>query len=258
MSQWYYAKNGQQLGPVSAEAIKAGVVKGQLTSSDLVWQDGMSDWRKIKDIPELASNGTAQPQRPAQAAQPRVQQAAQPAVAQPQYQAPAAQPQYQQPLQYSQPHQGGAVILTDRAIEMLRQTGPWVRFFGVLLWIGVGLGTIGVVLLLMGAVFNMGTGRSGGFEAGVMMLIMALVWAAMLLLYFIPGLYLNRYASRISELMRTRREDVAEAALQAQKSFWKFMGIVVLISIALYLLMIAIIVLGGLAAVGSSSRGGPW
>lgn len=259
MSQWYYAKNGQQLGPVTGEAIKAGVAKGQLTASDLVWQDGMADWRKIKEIPELSSNGAApvqpQAQRPVQA-QPQPQQQQQPAV----QVAPTYQPQYQQPIAYQQPHHG-SVVLTERALDMLRQTGPWVRLFGVLLWIGVGLGAIGVLIFLIGALMSIGSGKSAGIGGGVVMLVMAMVWGAMLLLYFMPGLYLNRYASRIGDLMRTRREDVAEAALEAQKSFWKFLGIVTLISIVLYLLMIVIVVIGGVAAAGaasSGSRGGGW
>lgn len=54
MSDWYYAKDGQQLGPVTAEAIKASLASGQLSTSDLVWQDGWGDWRKISAVPELS------------------------------------------------------------------------------------------------------------------------------------------------------------------------------------------------------------
>ena len=44
--QWYYAKGGQQLGPVNAEGLKQLAAAGQLQPSDLVWREGMAAWRK--------------------------------------------------------------------------------------------------------------------------------------------------------------------------------------------------------------------
>src|SRR5262249_1394904 len=42
--QWYYAKNGQQLGPVSTETLQRLAETGQLQPSDLVWKEGMPSW----------------------------------------------------------------------------------------------------------------------------------------------------------------------------------------------------------------------
>ena len=44
--QWYYAKGGQQHGPINVEGLKQLAATGQLQPSDLVWREGMAAWRK--------------------------------------------------------------------------------------------------------------------------------------------------------------------------------------------------------------------
>ena len=51
---WYYSENHQQLGPVSEEDLKHKARSGALKPTTLVWKDGMSDWKPIAGIPELA------------------------------------------------------------------------------------------------------------------------------------------------------------------------------------------------------------
>lgn len=43
-SAWYYAQDGQRLGPVSSRQLKQLAVGGRLRPTDLVWKAGMSDW----------------------------------------------------------------------------------------------------------------------------------------------------------------------------------------------------------------------
>lgn len=55
MGEWYYAKENEKIGPVEKEElldlIKQKVVKGE----DLVWTQGMEDWKKTKEIDALSS-----------------------------------------------------------------------------------------------------------------------------------------------------------------------------------------------------------
>jgi ribosomal protein L40E len=44
MSQWYYARQGQRSGPVSAEQFKELASSGQILPSDSVWKKGMEKW----------------------------------------------------------------------------------------------------------------------------------------------------------------------------------------------------------------------
>jgi len=56
MSEWYYAKDGAQLGPVSEAELKALLGNGTLDRNTLmVWKSGMGDWIPAAQAPELAS-----------------------------------------------------------------------------------------------------------------------------------------------------------------------------------------------------------
>lgn len=52
--QWYYSKNGTQLGPVSKDELSSKIASGEVSPSDLVWKDGMGDWIPASQVSELA------------------------------------------------------------------------------------------------------------------------------------------------------------------------------------------------------------
>lgn len=56
--QWYYSKNGLQLGPVSESDIRSKVATGEIAPTDLVWRDGMSDWLPSSRVPEIQPAST--------------------------------------------------------------------------------------------------------------------------------------------------------------------------------------------------------
>src|SRR6478752_9603334 len=51
--QWYYSKNGTQLGPVEEDELRAKLAAGEISQVDLVWKDGMSDWQPVAKVAEL-------------------------------------------------------------------------------------------------------------------------------------------------------------------------------------------------------------
>lgn len=59
--EWYYAKNGQQNGPVSQEQLAEIFSSGQISSGDLVWNDTMTDWVPIGTLPEFKSADSPAP-----------------------------------------------------------------------------------------------------------------------------------------------------------------------------------------------------
>jgi len=62
MKQWFYARNGQQSGPVSDVDIRNLLKNGGLDpEKDLVWNSGMSDWLPAAKVPELAGASTSAP-----------------------------------------------------------------------------------------------------------------------------------------------------------------------------------------------------
>lgn len=53
MTQWYVAKDGKRLGPLTTEQVRESVRLGMLVSTDLVWRSGMADWEAAGSIKGL-------------------------------------------------------------------------------------------------------------------------------------------------------------------------------------------------------------
>lgn len=61
MHQWYYSKNGTQLGPVAQGELLAKLSSGEVAQSDLVWKEGMADWLPASQVAELKVLASASP-----------------------------------------------------------------------------------------------------------------------------------------------------------------------------------------------------
>jgi len=50
-SSWYYVDaNGQQVGPVSVEELRAALQRGAATNASLAWRDGLANWQPISAL----------------------------------------------------------------------------------------------------------------------------------------------------------------------------------------------------------------
>jgi hypothetical protein len=156
---------------------------------------------------------------------------------------------------YSQEAVSAAVI------DQLGRTRGWVLFFSVMLWIGAvflilgGLAMIGISVV-GGAGSAMGNlGGMGAAEAGVMAG-MALFYLLMAAFYVYPALKLGKYATRIRDLASVPSEQNLVAALNEQRAFWKYVGIMVIVMFVLYIaiFVVAMVVgIAGAAAAGTMS-----
>ncbi len=68
--QWYMAKNGHQIGPMSEGEIIGNVHNGSADGTTLVFTAGMSNWTALAQVPQLAAHisGGHQPTPPPGAA----------------------------------------------------------------------------------------------------------------------------------------------------------------------------------------------
>lgn len=51
--QYFYASNGQQMGPVTLEQLSALFANRTINRDSLIWKQGMSGWLALKDVEEL-------------------------------------------------------------------------------------------------------------------------------------------------------------------------------------------------------------
>lgn len=217
-TQWKYIQQGQVMGPVSEEQLKAQLASGSLSWEDLVWREGMPDWAMARLAPDLA-------QEPAP-----IGLDLPPVLA-------APQNPFSPPRAALYEAQGGGAPgdgVSAEVVELLSQTKPWARLLGVLGFVGIGF-----MLLASVAMLAMGSFARGGMPAGLGVGMM-LAYLVMGGLQFPAALFLNRYASRIGDLVANPSQGDLQAALAAQKAFWRYVGILTLLFVCLYLAGIAI------------------
>ena len=51
--EWYYAKHGKQEGPVDQATLQGKLQSGEVAPTDLVWHEGMAEWKAAGDVSEL-------------------------------------------------------------------------------------------------------------------------------------------------------------------------------------------------------------
>jgi hypothetical protein len=52
-SKWFYARDGQRIGSVSSAELQSLAALGKLLRTDLLWKEGMADWRSVSQFPKL-------------------------------------------------------------------------------------------------------------------------------------------------------------------------------------------------------------
>ncbi len=130
--------------------------------------------------------------------------------------------------------------ITAAMMGYLKQTKPWVRFISIMGFIGTGL------LFLLGLFLILGAGLLSSLSrtalGGVPLGLIGFICAALGCLYFFPALHLFRYAGGIKRALISDQVGGMEDALMHQRSFWRFVGILVLIILILQVLVILCLV----------------
>lgn len=147
------------------------------------------------------------------------------------YEPPRAADAYSQGAEVA----GDADAVPDAIVEPLRATRPWVTFLAILGFIGAGL-------MGIGGLFILGLGRLGNLPAGF-----GLVYIVLGVVYVFPSLHLLRYGSAIARLVRDPRMERLGIALGHQRSFWKLVGIMTAVILALYPIGIVVAVVAVVA-----------
>src|SRR5882672_9497358 len=61
---WFYASEGQQLGPYPEAHLRDLIARGSIRADTLVWTEGMAGWQKAAEIPGLMSGPSGAPEIP--------------------------------------------------------------------------------------------------------------------------------------------------------------------------------------------------
>src|SRR5688572_25837688 len=102
--------------------------------------------------------------------------------------------------------------VSHELIDLLARTKPWLRVVGVFMWIGGAFG---------GDALNAGSAQWNS----PMMLGLAMFYVVAALAYIYPARRIWSSGSAIGRLVQSHRLADLRLVLEAQRSFWKFLGI---------------------------------
>jgi hypothetical protein len=143
-------------------------------------------------------------------------------------------------------------MVTQGVLQQLAGTKPWVRFMAVLMFVGAGFMLLGALFILLAGGAIMASSKIGGVGTGIsagVMSMFAILYASVALIYIYPALKLWGYANQIASLLVSGSTIDLEGALNQQRAFWKFLGIMVIAVFVLYIVAIILLVaIGGFAA----------
>jgi uncharacterized membrane protein len=111
--------------------------------------------------------------------------------------------------------------ISPLAIQHLVRTQPWVRLVSI-------FGLIITCIVLLGLLFfpvALGFASGGRAETGFLVTPVVVIG----FLYLFPLIKLSKYAAAIRRLRQSRSSADLEDALNQQRSFWKFVGVLTLI-----------------------------
>jgi hypothetical protein len=127
----------------------------------------------------------------------------------------------------------------DQSVSrILQQTQPWARLMGIMGFFAVGL------MILAG----LGVGVVGIATQRPEFVMLMVTYPLIAVLYIFPSMYLMRYANRIGEFVEQGQQHQLEAALDAQRAFWKFIGIVTLVSLVGSCVVFVLAIVAGFVA----------
>ena len=122
--------------------------------------------------------------------------------------------------------------LTPSVLQSLAGTKPWVRLCSVMGFISASFMILaGFAMIMGGAAMGISSRQTAGLAG--MPVVMGLVYLVLSLLYLIPSIKLWKYGSAIYRLLSTNSIADLENAMEQQRGFWKFVGIMIIIMLAI-------------------------
>ncbi len=143
--------------------------------------------------------------------------------------------------QNSNEKQSTNYLLVDESVNYLNQTRKWTMFLSVLGFVGVGfMILIGLVLMFMGPAMSQQIPSSVPFKIGYLGIIYLILGAV----YFIPIYYLFTFSNKMRNALYANDMDILTSAFKYLRNYYRFIGVLVIVLISLYILIMLAVVIG--------------
>jgi len=129
--------------------------------------------------------------------------------------------------------------ISNQSKGYLLEAAKWANFLAIVGFVGLGLMVLlGLVVMLLGT--SMPGFSAGGAQIGVL----GIIYLVMAAIYFFPTLYLYRFAQKMKVALNSTSQDNLELGFENLKSFYKFIGIFMIVIISIYVLAFIIGIIG--------------
>lgn len=126
---------------------------------------------------------------------------------------------------------------TGRSMSYLSEARRWTMFLSIIGFIGIGFMMIAAIFMLTASSLIPDLPLLGGAALTVFFLLFAL-------LYFFPVYYLLKFSTLSKLAIEGNDSKLLEEAMRYLKMMFKFMGILVIIVLSIYLLGIIVAIFG--------------
>jgi hypothetical protein len=141
--------------------------------------------------------------------------------------------------------QDSGVSLSVTMLQYLFEASPWLRFVGILGYIGSGLSCFGGIIFTIVVLLN------SEFTSGLDMFsswVLPLVYIPVGLLLFFPSHFTYRFGQKLRTYHYSHLHEDLETAFKYNKSLWKFNGILYIVYLASIPVLIVILLVVGIVS----------
>jgi len=141
--------------------------------------------------------------------------------------------------------QASGAVITETMLGYLKQASPWLRFIGIMGFIGAGL------TCLFGIIFVITSSALPSFMDGIAnfpIWILSLFYIGAGALLFFPARFTYNFGAKIRNYQFSGSNEDLELAFRNNKSLWKFQGILMIIYLALIPFMVVVGIIVATAA----------
>jgi hypothetical protein len=118
-------------------------------------------------------------------------------------------------------HKNKAIL--NYMVNSLRATRPWTRLLSILGFIGVAFLIFAGIAMIVGRKFFPLSDKEP------LLAFLGIIYILASVFYLVPSIWLSKYSSAITSFLKESDAIQLAKAIAYQKSFWKFVGIAVLV-----------------------------
>lgn len=135
------------------------------------------------------------------------------------------------------------LFMDEKSQTFLDETRKWSMFLAIIGFIFIGL------IVLMGLIFVLIGSFFGSYLGGVERITILLVYILIGGLYFFPIYYLMKFSVNMKNALQQGKQQELTSAFEFLKSHYKFIGILTIVALSLYVVLgIVAVIVGAFAA----------